>query len=237
MIAAYGLAERLRDLRSPVGIGGVPVEIVRHRSLAVAVTRHASPPARSRDAILAHAGVCEDLMANADAVLPVRFGEVFADEAALRASIDDRHDRLFAGLAHVRGRVEIGVRVGWDDGEGTSIPRPADGAGSDGSTGGRAYLMARVEDERRRQEVQRRAQSIAGEIHAAISRHAADSRLQVLPTAGLAMSGVYLVDRADLDRTIARVRETAREHPQLDVLCTGPWPPYSFADVEDTRVN
>lgn len=247
MIAAYGLAERLRDLRSPVGIGGVPVEIVRHRSLAVAVTRHASPPARSRDAILAHAGVCEDLMANADAVLPVRFGAAFDDETALRASIDERYDQLVGGLAHVRGRVEIGVRVRWEDAGATSVPHDETEAASGAAAGpdpaagqprgGRAYLMARVEEERRRQAVHRRAEDVAGRVHEAIGAHAADSRLHLLPTEGLVMSGEYLVDCDDLDRMLARVRGTAQAHPELEVLCTGPWPPYSFADVEDIRAS
>ena len=83
MITAYGVAERLRLPPIAEGIGSVPVEILRHRALALAVSRHASPTARSRDAILAHAAVCDDLMAKADAVLPVRFGEVFEDDAAL----------------------------------------------------------------------------------------------------------------------------------------------------------
>lgn len=237
MIAAYGVAERLRDRPSAAGIGEKPVEVVCHRSLAVAVTRHASPPTRSRDAILAHAAVCDDLLVKADAVLPVRFGEVFDDEDGLRASIDDRYDRLVAGLAHVRGRVEIGVRVRWDDAGATRIRRPAEEPAEGGSPGGRAYLLARVAEERRRQAVQRRAEAVAGRLHAAIGGEAADSRLQVLPTAGLVMSGVYLVDRTDLERMIARVRGTAQDHPDLEVLCTGPWPPYSFTDLEDARAH
>jgi hypothetical protein len=242
VITAYGVVDLLRDLPSAAGIDGVPVEIVQHRSLAVAVTRHASPPARSRDAILAHAAVCDDLMAKADAVLPVRFGEVFDDDDGVRASIDDRYDRLVGGLAHVRGRVEIGVRVRWDEADATSIRRPpgepgGDRTAGDRAAGGRAYLMARVAEERRRQAVQRRAEALAGRVHDAIGRDAADSRLQVLPTAGLVMSGVYLVDRTDVDRMIAKVRGTAQEHPELEVLCTGPWPPYSFADMEGARAN
>jgi Gas vesicle synthesis protein GvpL/GvpF len=232
VITAYGVAERLRRLPTAAGIGSVPVEIVRHRSLALAVTRHASPPARSREAILAHAGVCEDLMSKADAVLPVRFGEVFDDEAALRSSIDDRYDQLVGGLEHVRGRVEIGVRVRWDEAGPPSAVRTVDEA-----AGGRAYLLSRVAEERQRRAVERRAEAVAGRVHEAVGRHAADSRLQVLPTPGLVMSGVYLVDRDDLDRMVARVRATAQEHPELEVLCTGPWPPYSFVDLEDTRAN
>jgi hypothetical protein len=127
--------------------------------------------------------------------------------------------------------------VHWGDAGATRIRRPAEVPAGDGSPGGRAYLLARVAEERRRQAVQRRAEAVAGRLHSAIGGEAVDSRLQVLPTAGLVMSGVYLVDRTDLERMIARVRGTAQDHPDLEVLCTGPWPPYSFTDLEDARAH
>ena len=43
------------------------------------------------------------------------------------------------------------------------------------------------------------------------------------------LRAAYLVDRADVDGFVAVVRELQREHDSLSVLCTGPWPPYSFA--------
>jgi hypothetical protein len=230
VITAYALAAGLRRLPTATGIGGASVEILRHRSLAVLVTRHEAPPSRSRDAVLAHAGVCEDLMTKADAVLPVRFGEAFDDEAALMASLDDRHDRLAGVLERVRDRVEIGVRVRWDESTSSTDTMPASG---NGAGAGRAYLMARVEDERRRRAVEERADAVAGLLHAALRTHAADSRLEVLPTEGQLMSGVYLVDRDHVDGIVEEARRLGQDHPDLDVLCTGPWAPYSFADGEE----
>jgi hypothetical protein len=230
VITVYALADGLGDRPTATGIDARPVHVLRHRSLTVVTTRHPRAPALSRAAVLAHAGVCEDLMARAEAVLPVRFGESFDDDAALRATLDDRHDRLVHGLAHVRGRVEVGVRVGWDQ------PRPAATSPSptDDRTGGvgRRYLMARVDEERRRSAVRSRAEALAREVDDALGRHAADGHLEVLPAEGQLMSAVYLVDRDRVDRMVHQVRAAARRHPELDVLCTGPWPPYSFADVE-----
>jgi len=44
------------------------------------------------------------------------------------------------------------------------------------------------------------------------------------------LRSAYLVDRAAVDVFVAAVRELQREHDDLSILCTGPWPPYSFAE-------
>jgi len=44
------------------------------------------------------------------------------------------------------------------------------------------------------------------------------------------LRAAYLVDRAGVDVFVAAVRELQQEHRGLSILCTGPWPPYSFAE-------
>jgi hypothetical protein len=44
------------------------------------------------------------------------------------------------------------------------------------------------------------------------------------------LRAAYLVDRATVDGFVAAVRELQHEHRGLSILCTGPWPPYSFAE-------
>jgi hypothetical protein len=38
----------------------------------------------------------------------------------------------------------------------------------------------------------------------------------------------YLVDRDRLEEFLGLVRALDAAHPDLELLCTGPWPPYSF---------
>ena len=45
-----------------------------------------------------------------------------------------------------------------------------------------------------------------------------------------ALRSAYLVERSGVDGFVAAVRGLQQEHPGLSVLCTGPWPPYSFAE-------
>jgi hypothetical protein len=38
----------------------------------------------------------------------------------------------------------------------------------------------------------------------------------------------YLVDRAQREAFLATVRRLDEQRPELELVCTGPWPPYSF---------
>jgi hypothetical protein len=56
---------------------------------------------------------------------------------------------------------------------------------------------------------------------------ALDERLQA--RARKSVDARYLVARADVAGFAAEVERYAREHPELAVVCTGPWAPYTFA--------
>jgi hypothetical protein len=45
----------------------------------------------------------------------------------------------------------------------------------------------------------------------------------------------YLVDRDDVEAFVALVRRLQDEHEDLALVCTGPWPPFSFAEGGGTR--
>lgn len=47
------------------------------------------------------------------------------------------------------------------------------------------------------------------------------------------LRAAYLVDQGEVDGFVAAVRTLQQEHPELSILCTGPWPPYSFAEAPE----
>lgn len=147
---------------------------------------------------LRHGLVVERLLAGADSVLPVRFGERFETEDELVAAIVPRLEALQRQLDHVAGCVEVGVRL---------VPRPEPAE----SAGGVAYMRARLREE-----------LAAEEVHRVLAEKARDS-VQTNRDAG------YLVARDDVGAFTSAVERLLESHPALDVLCTGPWAPYSFA--------
>jgi hypothetical protein len=44
------------------------------------------------------------------------------------------------------------------------------------------------------------------------------------------LRGAYLVERDRVQSFVAAVAELQDDRPELRLLCTGPWPPYSFTD-------
>jgi hypothetical protein len=87
------------------------------------------------------------------------------------------------------------------------VPRPEPAHGDDGA----AYMRARLLE-----------QHAAEEVHRALAEKARDS-VQTNRDAG------YLVARADVGAFSVAVERLTESHPALDVFCTGPWAPYSFA--------
>jgi hypothetical protein len=134
-------------------------------------------------------------------------------------------DRLLAGLRKVRGCVEMGVRATWLTPQVDSEPA---GQSSTKVASGRAYMLARLEEERRRRGLHARAAAIAEELHSTWMAHAVDGTRQVLPAPGVPVRGAYLVLRGNVDafKLTVQTSDAARHHVRL--ACTGPWPPYHF---------
>ena len=72
-----------------------------------------------------------------------------------------------------------------------------------------------------------------GESDAVHERLSAAAREHARHAGPELLRAAYLVDHAQVDGFVAAVRALQDEHPQLSILCTGPWPPYSFAEAPE----
>jgi hypothetical protein len=148
------------------------------------------------------------------AILPAQFGSVLPDEDAVRGFLRGRRRDLVSRLARVRGAVEIGLRASWRDGAGASLdPRP---------TSGSSYLRDRLE-------LRQSARRLAGELDplAALAR---GIRRALVPRPDLPVLDAYLVDRGRVGEFVAMVEQLDDRLEDVELVCTGPWPPYSFAE-------
>jgi hypothetical protein len=159
--------------------------------------------ATTPDALWRREELVEALMADRD-LLPVRFGTLVEDEEAAARAVADRHDELLASLDRVRGAVELALRV-----------QDQEPSGPEGPSG-RDYLQAKVGQ-----------LETARVVHEPLAELARDS---VVASGPELLRAAYLVDREAVPDFVAAVKRLQDEHSRLALLCTGPWPPYSFAE-------
>lgn len=206
MIHVYGVVDELADLPRVAGLDDAPLEVVRVAGLDLVVSK-AEPTAEvSREALLRHAEVVEELMRASEAVLPAQLGRAFRDDAELEEAVREQAPKLTRALEDVRGCVEFGLRAIPDEEE------------IEAATGAE-YMRARL-GELRRQD------SLVAELHEPLAELA---RATTLQRRDGELNAAYLVAAEDVDafREVAARIEAA---PGVTVVCTGPWPPYSFAE-------
>jgi hypothetical protein len=122
-----------------------------------------------------------------------------------------RRELLLDALHRVRGRVELAVRA---------IQRAADAAPASASAAtGRAYLGARL-----------RSGRSAAALHEPLAALAVAARRWPQLAPGELLRGSYLVEQPAVGRFRSTVERLQREHPEAALLCTGPWPAYSFIE-------
>jgi hypothetical protein len=226
VIWVYAICERPdMPLSRRRGIAQAPLDGVREGELLAVISRHVHAPSDpALDTLWVHERVVERIMLDR-AVLPMRFGSKLADEAALRHVLATRQDEFLATLARVRGRVEVGVRA--------MRPGGAAAAGVDGPsalparvvTTGREYLEAKLRNGRL-------AEHEATALHEPLAKLAVEVNRQPARAPDELLRASYLIDRPDLARFRGTVERLQRAHPDVAILCTGPWPPYSFVTVK-----
>lgn len=166
----------------------------------------------SPDTLWRHEQVVEALMEDRD-LLPVRFGTRLDDDAAAARSLADRRAEFERALERVRGAVELSVRAVFVEPEVSAEPTEESGAD---------YLRFK----RRTTAAQ---DAVASAVHEPLTALAREHALRPPRPPAEALRAAYLVERGAVrgfTRLVARLDE---RHPELRLLCTGPWPPYTFA--------
>jgi hypothetical protein len=104
-----------------------------------------------------------------------------------------------------------------------------------------AYLQRKRESTQRRMQSEERARQLAAEIHAALAQHAVASRRLPAPDPRLTghegvmtLNGAYLVPADESDAFAATVAALSQQHPDAHLEAGGPWPPYSFAVLDQS---
>lgn len=211
------------DTASPrVDVEGGPLRTVADGAVAAIVRGHAEPRLEySAPALLDYERVMERLMASR-AILPARFGTVLADDEEVRTLLRERQAELTRALERVRGAIELGTRVRWRDGAARSAPVGGEGPGTQ-------YLAGRAALHQRARDLARRLDPLADLARDVRRRLDADENFPV--------RDAYLVERDRMAGFARAVQSIDEGDPEIEMVCTGPWPPYSFAHLIDNAAR
>ncbi len=195
---------------------------------AVISTRDGEPPPASADALWCHEAVIEALMEDRT-VLPVRYGTMLPSARAVADMLCRGHTRFTDDIARVQGQVEIGVRfvpfaVGAEDM--SAAPKGPI------APSGTAYLRTKVAEAQDRERRCAAAMETARAMHAILKRLATASRFDAATADRDWIAASFLMPRDATETFRQAVGRLAKAHPKLALLCTGPWPPYSFVSAQ-----
>lgn len=220
------------------GMGGTEVRRLEIAGLGIWAETMERKPEAALESVRDHHRVVA-AAADGGPVLPLRFGQWVPDASAVEETLDRRRRAYEEALDRVEGAVEVGLRIVDPDlPSAREAAAVAAGAGADDSQApspgkGRAYLEALRERERKRAERRRRGEELARELSEELDLVLRGERIVESPSdEGSLVSLAHLVRREDLERHEKEVRRFRKRHPRLQVVSSGPWPPYSFTPGE-----
>jgi hypothetical protein len=179
-------------------------------------------------------------------ILPAKFGGVYAQVEGLLAAIEGQHEALAAQLDRVDGCDEWAVHVYLNRdrfGDEIAASDPVlNQLRQDAATAspGRAYLLQRKLAEGITRAITRESADLSRQCLEQLERPAVAaqpgpaSRAPSGPSAEMEiLKAAFLVKREMLDAFDAEAEAISINHAELRCERSGPWPPYSFASVEE----
>ncbi|MBI4317314.1 MAG: GvpL/GvpF family gas vesicle protein [Chloroflexi bacterium] len=256
----YGITRRTRPGLAALGVGpgldgGKPVQALAYREVAAvvspvrlaelgpeAVRAHLQDMAWLEAMVRGHERVAE-LVQQDHGILPARFGCVYGRADEVIAALERTYDTLAEQLDRLHGCDEWGVHAYAD--RAIVERRVADEAPAvrqfkeelAAARPGRAYFLQHKLADLLAAATEQALSDLAQACYDHLSRLAVAS--QVGPRAGTVrvqaeiLRAAFLVSRPQVKVFIEEVRFFAEAHAGLRCQYSGPWPPYSFARIEE----
>ena len=224
----YGLAEGIDSLEDTIrGISGAPVHLLKIEDLAVLVSDFTSDTVPvTRENALGHAAVVRSIL-DRTTPLPFRFGTMVTEQQ-LRSFISARKSALESNLALVRDCVEMSVKIIWE----LSNNEPASQASQKTEGAGITFLKEKQREILGGELKAKRAEEISAWLRKTVHGLTRDEKVTLRPANKLFLATAHLVQRANITLYRQIIAAAVEERSDLRFLLSGPWPPYSFANIE-----
>lgn len=231
-IYLYCLAEPTATLPDSLhGLSGALVRRLNIKDFSLMVSDFPEPVIPvTRENALAHAAVIQNVL-KATTPLPFRFGALVTEQQ-LENYVSARHEALRSKLEQVRGCVEMNVKI-LSDRNWTEEPLVNEAPEKPGTAFLSAKRLEILGGEARAEETKRVAEWLNGQLAEVVREtHLKTSPIPANTANKLILDAAHLVERERVDEFRMRVTDSRGQRPDLHFLVSGPWAPYSFANMD-----
>jgi hypothetical protein len=224
---AYCLVEEFVTLEARTrGLSGAAVSLLPIEEFAVLVSNYDDDTvAVTRENALAHAAVVRSVL-DRTTPLPFRFGTLVTEQQ-LRSYISARKPALQTRLALVRGCVEMSAKIIRELANENNLP-----AAPVEVTSGTTFLEEKRREILGSEAKAAEATAITNWLHDQIRDLTRDEQMTVRSSEKLVLAAAHLVERDKIPQYKEAMMAARENRPELHFLLSGPWPPYSFANME-----
>lgn len=205
------------------GVGGVQIYGYPSGEFAVIVSDYAGTGTLGQESIYEHARVVSECFRNTT-VLPFRFGTVFNNDEALRRAVRANRRAFLESVSRLRGKAEMHLKLIVKDG----TVREAIADKELPATAGREYLTKLREQATRQRERQTKARALSVQVHKLFHPLEEEISCKRVDSGGLLIDIAHLIDHKSVEKYQNRYSSAARQLKDVELLISGPWPPYHF---------
>jgi hypothetical protein len=213
------------------GLDGQPIEVIGNQRLyAVASRFEGESVPVTRQNVLQHEATVRRIFSTTT-VLPFRFGTLVT-QSALKSYLKTHENALFDRLGHLRDRVEMSVKIIWQnpaEGEEESEAAIPD---FDEIGAGTAFLMFKRQELLGNERLEEEARELGTWLADGVKGVICEELVTIEPRQRLVISASYLVRRSRLADYRSELARLQGERTNLHFLTSGPWPPYTFANID-----
>ena len=221
---AYCLCADLDTFDELAGVSGAAVRVLKIGDVSLVVSDCEAVPV-TQENMVAHAAVVRSVLTRTTP-MPFRFGTL-ATQQQLESFITANKLAIANKLAHLRGCVEMDLKTAWQFSQ-IAEPEPAhdDGPGTTFLKQKRREILG---DDRTAAQRAELSSFLRMELAALIR----DEKIALPPPTKKGPVKVFhLVETTKIREYREKVQTLNEKRPELELEVSGPWPPYSFANIE-----
>ena len=214
----------------PLGLNGAAVRQISFKGISVLTSDLDSEwLSVNISNVLAHQEVVKAALCISRSVIPCRFGTLFPEDDSVLWLLKEHYDAIIGQLAKLEGKMEVSIQAIFN--------REIAPAGVEErrkhKKAGAIYLFRKKEQFDVIKALKEEAERFSQKLHQAISPFWSDVKVQKqLVEKKLLLNACYLVDQQDIPSFKLAYERFKGENSSRKLLCIGPWPPYSFADLD-----